>query len=96
MNIFQCQISWEKGTQGTIFSRPYGQEKSKGPFSLGLTKSRNHFLPTFKMDKTGTLVAGQAVDDPATVDHCAGGGTFLHAEDLEVFHGLVNTHCVAL
>ncbi len=48
------------------------------------------------MDKTGTLVAGQAVDDPATVDHCASGGTVLHVEDLEVLHGLINTHCVAL
>jgi hypothetical protein len=66
------------------------------PFSLGLTKSINQLLPTFEMDKTGTLVAGHAVYDPATVDHCTGGGTVLHVEDLEVLHGLVNTHCVTL
>jgi hypothetical protein len=82
--------------KGTIFARPFLLVASKGPYSLGLTKSRNNLLPTFEMDKTGTLVAGQAVDDPATIDHCAGGGTFLHTEDLEVLHGLVNTHCVAL
>jgi hypothetical protein len=80
----------------TLFSRPFWSGTSTGPISLGLTKNRNHSLFTFKMDKTGTLVAVQAVDDPATVDHCTGGGTVLHTEDLEVLHGLVNTHCVAL
>ncbi len=88
--------AWKGERKDTIFSRPFWSGTSKGPFYLGLTKSRNHLLPTFKVDKTCTLVAGQAVDDPATVDHCAGGGTFLHTEDLEVLHGLVNIHCIAL
>ena len=47
------------------------------------------------MEDTRTLVAGLAVDDPASIDHRTGGGALLHAEDLEVLHGLIHAHSVA-